>query len=104
MSVLNTPKKTTQTDWHRADVVAALHKKGWSLRALSRHNGLSDGTLKTALDAPYLKAEGIIANAIGVPPQEIWPERYARRNFTPVLSPPIPQSIIHPAEPAVALR
>jgi Ner family transcriptional regulator len=86
MSVLDPSKKTTPADWHRADVVAALHKKGWSLRALSRQSGLSDGTLKTALDAPYLKAEGIIAAAIGIPPQEIWPERYAKRNFTPVLS------------------
>jgi Ner family transcriptional regulator len=82
MSVLDTSKKTTHADWHRADVVAALHKKGWSLRALSRHSGLSDGTLKSALDAPYRKAEGIIAAAIGVEAQEIWPERYAKRNFT----------------------
>ncbi|MDQ2822426.1 MAG: helix-turn-helix domain-containing protein [Pseudomonadota bacterium] len=87
MSVLEPSKKTTQADWHRADVVAALHKKGWSLRALSRHSGLSDGTLKSALDAPYLKAEGIIAAAIGITAQEIWPERYAKRNFTPVLTP-----------------
>lgn len=87
MSVLEPSKKTTQTDWHRADVVAALHKKGWSLRALSSAKGLSPGTLKSALDAPYLKAERIIAAAIGVEPEVIWPERYAKRNFTPVLTP-----------------
>jgi Ner family transcriptional regulator len=88
MSVVELPKKPAE-DWHRADVVAALHKKGWSLRALSRANGLSDGTLKSALDAPYLKAEAIIAAAIGVEPDAIWPKRYAKRNFTPVLSPSI---------------
>ncbi|MFZ6644455.1 helix-turn-helix domain-containing protein [Undibacterium sp. TJN25] len=86
MSVLDTLKKTAQDDMHRADVVAALHKKGWSLRALSRESGLSDGTLKSALDRPYLKAEGIIAAALGVTPEAIWPARYAKRNFTPVLS------------------
>lgn len=86
MSVLDPSKKAAQADWHRADVVAALHKKGWSLRALSRNSGLSDGTLKSALDGPYLKAEHIIAGAIGIAPQEIWPERYAKRNFTPVLA------------------
>lgn len=88
MSVLDPSKKAALANWHRADVVAALHKKGWSLRALSRESGLSDGTLKSALDAPYLKAERIIANAIGLAPEEIWPERYAKRNFTPVLSLP----------------
>jgi Ner family transcriptional regulator len=87
MSVLTESKKAAQDDWHRADIVAALHKKGWSLRALSRESGLSDGTLKSALDAPYRKAEGIIAAAIGVSPETIWPQRYAKRNFTPVLSP-----------------
>lgn len=86
MSVLIAPKKSAPADWHRADVVAALHKRGWSLRQLSVHHGLSEGTLKSALDRPYKKAEGIIAAAIGTPPEVIWPERYAKRDFTPVLS------------------
>lgn len=86
MSVVNEPKKSASDDWHRADILAALHKKGWSLRELSRQNGLSAGTLKSALDRPYRKAEGIIAGAIGTSPEHIWPQRYARRNFKPVLS------------------
>jgi Ner family transcriptional regulator len=86
MSVVSTPKKSAPADWHRADVVAALHKRGWSLRQLSVQNGLSEGTLKSALDRPYKKAEGIIAAAIGMAPEDIWPERYAKRDFTPVLS------------------
>lgn len=85
MSVVTSTKKTAGADWHRADVIAALHKKGWSLRALSLANGLSEHTLKTALGAPYPKAERIIAAAIGLEPESIWPERYAKRNFTPVL-------------------
>lgn len=103
MSVLD-PSKKTATDWHRADVVAALHKKGWSLRKLSRESGLSDGTLKSALDGPYLKAEGIIASAIGISPEEIWPERYAKRNFTPVLTLSTTLSTyLQPAQHAVAM-
>lgn len=86
MSAFNTAKKSAPVDWHRADVVAALHKKGWSLRELSRQSGLSAGTLKSALDRPYRKAEGIIATALNMDPQDIWPERYAKRDFTPVLS------------------
>lgn len=86
MSVVQPPKKTAH-DWHRADVVAALHKKGWSMRKLSLAHGLAAGTLKTALDVPYPKAERIIASAIELEPEDIWPERYAKRNFTPVLAP-----------------
>lgn len=72
-------------DWHRADIVAALTKTGWSLRALSVANGLSPDTLKNALSQPYPKAERIIANAIGVDVSEIWPERVAARLFRPAL-------------------
>ncbi|MBA5605865.1 helix-turn-helix domain-containing protein [Duganella sp. FT3S] len=92
MSVLNNQKKSNRTDWHRADVVAALHKKGWSLRELSRQNGLSAGTLKSALDRPYLKAEEIIASAIGVTADEIWPQRYEKREFSPELPPSVGKS------------
>lgn len=73
-------------DWHRADIVAALKKKGWSVRALSVASGLSPNTLKTALSSPYLKGEKIIADAIGEHPEVIWPSRYASRNFQPILS------------------
>lgn len=81
------PAKKAAHDWHRADIVAALHKKGWSLRELSRQSALSAGTLKVALDRPWPKAERIIATAIGVAPESIWPSRYERRYFKPVLSP-----------------
>ncbi|ENZ0175038.1 helix-turn-helix domain-containing protein [Providencia rettgeri] len=68
-----------EMDWHRADIVAALHKQGVSLSQLSIDAGLSPSTLRNALRAPYPRAEEIIAHAIGVTPQEIWPSRYASR-------------------------
>lgn len=93
MSTNQDAKKSTQpTDWHRADIVAALHKKGWSLRALSLHNNLAPSTVKEALNRPYPKAERIIAAAIGVAPEVIWPERYAKRNFNPVFPLPVSHS------------
>lgn len=64
------------TNWHKADIIAALHKKGMSLAALSRKAGLRSSTLGNALERPWPKGEGIIAKAIGVPPEVIWPERY----------------------------
>ena len=78
-------------DWHRADIVAALKKQGWSVRSLSVAAGLSPNTLKGALTGPYLKGERIIAEAIGVQPETIWPNRYAARNFQPVLT----KSVVH---------
>ncbi|WP_315383568.1 transcriptional regulator [Microvirgula aerodenitrificans] len=77
-------QKNAAMDWHRADIVAALHKAGWSLRQLSREAGLSAGALNNALDRPWPKAENIIAAAIGIEPEAIWPSRYAKRHFKPV--------------------
>ncbi|ATF75317.1 helix-turn-helix domain-containing protein [Pasteurella multocida] len=85
MGVLNETKKAA-TDWHRADIIAALKKNGWSLRSLAEECDLSYSTLKSALDKSYPKCERIIANAIGVPPEVIWAGRFAQRNFRPTLS------------------
>ncbi|BAK76459.1 putative transcriptional regulator, Nlp [Pseudogulbenkiania sp. NH8B] len=82
MNTSHAPKKSAE-DWHRADIVAALHKQGWSLRELSRQSGLSAGALNNALDRPWPKAERIIAAAIGEAPETIWPSRYERRHFKP---------------------
>lgn len=70
-------KKAAPKDWHRADIVAALRKKGWSLRKLSIYHGYrSPGTLKQALDRPWPKGEFLIANALCIAPDAIWPSRY----------------------------
>lgn len=83
MNVFTTQEKPH--DWHRADVVAALHKRGWSIASLAKAHGLAPSTLRSALDKPYPKSEKIIASAIGVAPEEIWAERFAKRNYTPIL-------------------
>jgi Ner family transcriptional regulator len=62
--------------WHKADIIAGLRKKGTSLAALSRAAGLSSSTLANALVRPWPKGEFLIAEALGVHPSEIWPERY----------------------------
>lgn len=63
-------------DWHPADIIAALHKRGMTLAALSRAAGLSSSTLANALTRPWPKGEWLIADAIKVHPCEIWPSRY----------------------------
>lgn len=77
MSKTKQPKKQPFLDWHRADIVAALHKSGTSLRKLAKlHKYASPTTLGQALNRPWPKGEKIIADAIGVHPSEIWPSRY----------------------------
>ncbi|MET6677339.1 helix-turn-helix domain-containing protein [Citrobacter amalonaticus] len=65
-----------RADWHRVDIVAALHKRGMSIRALSVRSGLKPDTLKNALSRAYPRAERIIAEALGITPEKIWPSRY----------------------------
>ncbi|WP_312229150.1 helix-turn-helix domain-containing protein [Pseudescherichia sp.] len=74
--------EATQTDWCRIDIVAALHKRGYSIRELSIQAGLKPDTLKNVLSRAYPKAERIIADAIGVEPAQIWPSRYAKQKET----------------------
>ncbi|MEH8030219.1 helix-turn-helix domain-containing protein [Gallibacterium anatis] len=84
MIVLESLKKTAH-DWDKADIVYALRKKGWTLRSLAKESGVSYSTLRSALDKSYPKMENVIASAIGVDPEIIWTERYARRRFRPTL-------------------
>jgi Ner family transcriptional regulator len=77
MRTTTAQKKPAPQDWHPADVIAALRKVGWSLQQLALVNGYTSGTaIAHALRRPYPKAEGIIADALGVQPQDIWPSRY----------------------------
>lgn len=69
-----------KSDWHPADIIAALRKKGTSMAALSRQAGLCSTTLANALARPWPKGELIIAEAIGISPAEIWPSRYYAEN------------------------
>ncbi len=48
-----------KANWHKADVIAAVHKKGTSLAALSRAAGLSSSTLANALERPWPKGEAL---------------------------------------------
>tara|TARA_R110002012_G_scaffold309795_1_gene517075 strand:+ start:1243 stop:1539 length:297 start_codon:yes stop_codon:yes gene_type:complete len=83
MNEKSASKKANQEDWHRADIVAAVRKAGWSLRKLAKHHGYSSATtLTVALDRPWPKGERLIAEAIGIDPDTIWPSRYAGKDTT----------------------
>lgn len=63
-------------DWHTADIIAAIRKKGTTMAAVSRDAGFSSSTLSNALVRPWPKGEMIIAKTIGVEAKEIWLSRY----------------------------
>lgn len=69
-------KNCQSRDWHQADIIAELKKRGTNLSALSTANGYTRNGLRNALYRKYPKAERIIAEAIGVQPEDIWPSRY----------------------------
>ncbi|EIW9289670.1 helix-turn-helix domain-containing protein [Klebsiella pneumoniae] len=65
-----------QQDWHPADIIAALKKRGTSLAEVSRNSRLASSTLTNALNRRWPKGERLIAEALGVAPETIWPSRY----------------------------
>jgi|ERR1700683_2629520 Ner family transcriptional regulator len=66
-------------DWSRPRIVMMLWERGLSLRSLSRSRGLAPKTLSVALHRPWPRGESIIAEALGVAPEVIWPTRFALR-------------------------
>lgn len=76
MTKIDTSKKPAPQDWHRADIKAALEKRGLSLARLARLNGYARTSTPMALHIPWPKMERLIAGAIGTTPQTIWPSRY----------------------------
>lgn len=71
----------TDKDWHLADIVAGLKKKGTTLAAVSRKAGLASSTLANALNRHWPKGERLIAEALGIAPEQIWPSRYRKPGY-----------------------
>ncbi|HCM1914398.1 TPA: helix-turn-helix domain-containing protein [Salmonella enterica subsp. salamae serovar 28:r:e,n,z15] len=70
-----------QPDWHPADIIAALKKQGTSLSAVSRQAGLASSTLANTLIRHWPKGEKLIAEKLGVAPEQIWPSRYRKPGY-----------------------
>lgn len=66
-------------DWHPADVQAALKKRGLSLAGLSVTNAYHPTAAGKALKRSWPALEVVIARAINVSAEEIWPTRYKTR-------------------------
>ena len=72
---MSTNKSTPiQEDMHPADVIAALRKRGTSLRKIAIENGYSH--IQRVLTSPWLAAEQLVAKALSRKPEDLWPSRY----------------------------
>jgi len=61
------------------DVSAALKERGLSYRELERRHGYAYSALCQVPHRPWPKGEQILAEALGMRAEDIWPSRYQRR-------------------------
>jgi len=69
------PKKPVG-DWPSHYITYRLYDRGTSYDRISREHHYSRTAAQMAIKLPWPKMERLIAEAIGVTPQEIWPSRY----------------------------
>lgn len=65
-----------KSNWSRNRIVFAIREAGTNLAQIAEGAGLSRFTIYGALERPYPRAHAIIAAALGVGRQDIWPEFY----------------------------
>lgn len=70
-------KKPAGKDWSASYTEHRLKDAGWNFAKLARHHGYaSRSTFLHAVARPWPKGERLLAEAIGVAPETIWPSRY----------------------------
>lgn len=69
-------KEILVEDWHRADIKAALEKKGVSLADIARACNLAEGGASNVFRGSSQNIQNEIARVLGVKPEVIWPSRY----------------------------
>jgi lambda repressor-like predicted transcriptional regulator len=74
-------KEDLVADWHPENIKAEIHKRGLSFRALSLRAGYQKDSLKSVLRTPCKPYQQIVADALGVAPEEIWPSRYQTESY-----------------------
>lgn len=69
-----------RADWSPAKLKFELEERGLSYRYLSLRAGYAKDSLKAVARTPNTRYEKVIADALGVEPEDIWPSRYELRN------------------------
>jgi Ner family transcriptional regulator len=65
-----------RTNWHPELIKAEVRMRAETLTGLAKKNGLAEDACRDALRTRRPNAEAVIAEFIGVPKEELWPERY----------------------------
>ncbi len=60
----------------RHDILALIKRRYGSQLDLARETGLSSSKISAALGSSYPEVERAIAAALGLPVQQLWPDRY----------------------------
>lgn len=62
---------------HPERIKAEIRARGTTLRDLSIASGLHPEAISRAVRQPWPAVEKIIADFLGIPPEQLWPDRYA---------------------------
>lgn len=65
-------------NWDKFAIKAELHRQGWTFTALAAKVGCTRTNISVALDRTNSTGEKAISEAIGVPAEELWPDRYPK--------------------------
>lgn len=68
--------------WDQHEILAALRRKCMTLTKLAEINGKSAGGFRTIWTRPNAPNELIIAEFLGEPVEELFPDRYPKRTTT----------------------
>lgn len=63
-------------DWTAARIKERLRQRGFTLTDVNARCGYAPNTIYNVFRSPAPLAERVIADIIGVTPQDIWPSRY----------------------------
>ncbi|MFQ4139080.1 helix-turn-helix domain-containing protein [Nodosilinea sp. PGN35] len=64
---------------HVEDIKAALRKQGWTLTSIAKELNIGTSAVSHALTRQRSRRiEQVVASKLGLPPHEIWPQRYKR--------------------------
>lgn len=66
--------------WDRHSILGELRRRGMTMSKLAELRGVSPGSFRTIWTRPNLKSEQAIADFLGVPAEELFPDRYPKTN------------------------
>lgn len=67
--------------WHKEDIKAAIRKRGVTMTDLALQHGVSESAVRRAMVVPSVSGERIVAEFLGVPLWELWPERWTQNGL-----------------------